>query len=273
MERNRRISDNDRHWGPFTLAKCGSYRSFGMHLDSGAGEYPGCNFNVMVGQWWFRVDLPPIIKPWREWHAVAGDAYWAAHGGGYWDEYPNKYGIGLSPDGFVQIWHGAQTNDSTTDKVWCTHLPWTQWRHVRTSYYGLNGEHFWTEPKHVRGQTWDHQAVWDKRDECPTAKFLIEDYDGQKITATTRIEEREWLLGEKWCKWLSWFSKPRIWRSLDIDFSAEVGTEKGSWKGGLMGTGIEMLPGELHEQAFRRFCEQPVRNKYGPSTIKFLGCA
>ena len=267
MRRNRKISDNDRHWGPLTLAKCGSYRSFGLHLDSGADEYPGCNFNVLFGQWWFRVDLPPIIKPWRQW--VDTTKYAWASGTGYWDEHARKYGIGLSPDGFVQIWHGAQTHDSTTDKVWCTHLPWTQWRHVRTSYYGLNGEHFWTEPKHVRGQTWDHQAVWDKRDECPTAKFLIEDYDGQKITATTRIEEREWLLGEKWCKWLSWFSKPRIWRSLDIDFSAEVGTEKGSWKGGLMGTGIEMLPGEMHEQAFRRFCKQPVRNGY-PDLSVFL---
>ena len=271
MARNRRISDNDRHWGPFTLAKCGSYRSYGFHLDSGEDEYPGCNFNVMVGQWWFRVDLPPIIKPWRQWVDLTKCAW--ASGPGYWDEHARKYGFGLSLDGFVQVWHGAQTHDSTTDKVWCTHLPWTQWRHVRTSYYGLNGEHFWTEPKHVRGQPWDHQAVWDKRDECPTVKFLIEDYDGEKITATTRIEEREWLLGEKWCKWLSWFTKPRIRRSLDIAFSAEVGTEKGSWKGGLMGTGIEMLPGELHEQAFRRFCEQPVRNKYGPSTIKFLGRA
>ena len=273
MTRNRRISDDDRYWGPFTLAKCGSYRSYGFHLDSVDGEYPGCNFNVMVGQWWFRVDLPPIIRPWREWRAVAGDAYWAARGGGYWNEYPNKYGIGLSPNGFVQVWHGAQTHDSTTDKVWCTHLPWTQWRHVRHSFYGLQGEHFWTEPKHVRGQPWDHQAVGDKRDECPTVKFLIEDYDGEKITATTRIEEREYRLGEKWFKWLAWFRKPRIYRSLDIAFSEEVGSEKGSWKGGMMGHGIEMLPGELHEEAFRRYCEKPVRNKYGPSTIKFLGRA
>lgn len=266
MARNRRISDNDPHWGPFTLAKCGSYRSFGLHLDSGAGEYPGCNFNVLVGRWWFRVDLPPIIKPWRQWVDMTKYAW--ASGPGYWDEHPNKYGFGLSPKGFIQVWHGAQTNDSTTDKVWCTHLPWTQWRHVRYSFYGLQGEHFWTEPKPCPWEIMDA-----KRKECPTVAFLIEDYDGQKITATTRIEEREWLLGEKWFKWLSWFRKPRIIRSLDIAFSAEVGTEKGSWKGGMMGHGIDMLPGELHEAAFRRYCEQPVRNKYGPSAIKFLGTA
>ena len=42
---------------------------------------------------------------------------------------------------------------------------------------------------------------------------------------------------------------------------------------GLMGTGIDMLPGELHEAAFRRFCEQDIHNKYGPSRVKFLGPA
>jgi hypothetical protein len=39
----------------------------------------------------------------------------------------------------------------------------------------------------------------------------------------------------------------------------------------MMGHGIDMLPGELHEAAFRRYCEQDVRNKYGPSRIKFIG--
>jgi hypothetical protein len=266
MARNNRISDNDRYCGPFTLAKCGSCRSFGFHLDSGAGEFPGCNFNVLIGRWWFRVDLPPIVKPWRQWVDMSKYAW--ANRPGYWDEHANKYGFGLSPEGVIQVWHGAQTHDSTTDKTWCTHLPWTQWRHVRRSFYGLQGEHFWTEAKPCPWEVMDA-----KRKGCPTVAFLIEDYDGQKITATTRIEEMEWLRGEKWCKWLSWFSKPRIRRSLDIAFSSEVGTEKGSLKGGMMGHGIDMLPGELHEAAFRRYCEQPVRNKYGPSAIKFLGRA
>lgn len=35
-----------------------------------------------------------------------------------------------------------------------------------------------------------------------------------------------------WFKWLSWFGRPKIRRSLDIQFSSETGPEKGSWKGG-----------------------------------------
>lgn len=266
MTRKRRISDNDRHLGPFTLAECGNYRSIGVHLDSGESEYPGCSLNLLAGRWWLCIDLPPIIKPWREWKDLTGYAW--ASGPGYWDEHARKYGFGLSPDGFLQVWHGAQTHDSLTDKTWCTHLPWREWRCVRHSFYGLQGEHFWTEPKPCPWEVMDA-----KRNECPTVKFLIEDYDGAKITATTRIEEREYRLGEKWFKWLAWFRKPRIYRSLDIAFSEKVGSEKGSWKGGLMGHGIEMLPGELHEEAFRRYCEKPVRNKYGPTPIKFLGVA
>jgi hypothetical protein len=76
------------------------------------------------------------------------------------------------------------------------------------------------------------------------------------LSAKTRIEEREWRYGRGWFKWLSWFRQPKVWRALDIDFSGETGEEKGSWKGGTMGTSIGMLPGELHESAFRRYCAE-----------------
>jgi hypothetical protein len=82
----------------------------------------------------------------------------------------------------------------------------------------------------------------------------LRDYDGAEITATTHIEEREWKRGEKWCSWLSLFYRPMIRRSLDIDYSAEVGPRKGSWKGGTIGCSINMLPGELHDDAFIRHC-------------------
>jgi hypothetical protein len=34
-----------------------------------------------------------------------------------------------------------------------------------------------------------------------------------------------------------------------------------------------MLPGELHEAAFRRYCEQEVSSKNGRSRIQFIGVA
>ena len=53
----------------------------------------------------------------------------------------------------------------------------------------------------------------------------------------------------------------------------ETGREKGSWKGGTIGTSIEMLPGELHESAFRRYCDEEHRAKSGKYRIKFIGAA
>ncbi len=104
----------------------------------------------------------------------------------------------------------------------------------------------------------------------PKAVFLLFDYDGTEIKATTHIEEREWHRGKGWFKWLVWLTPARISRSMDISYDKEVGYEKGSWKGGMTGHSIELKPGELHEAAMRRYCEQGVRNKGGISPLKFV---
>lgn len=49
------------------------------------------------------------------------------------------------------------------------------------------------------------------------------------------------------------------------------GPEKGSWKGGTIGHSIEMLPDELHEAAFRRYCDQDHRAKGRSYRIRFIG--
>ena len=62
--------------------------------------------------------------------------------------------------------------------------------------------------------------------------------------------------GTKSFKWLSWFVAPKISRSLMLQFQKETGRRKKSWKGGTVGHSIRMLPGELHESAFRRYCQE-----------------
>lgn len=127
--------------------------------------------------------------------------------------------------------------------------PWKEWCHVRHSFYDMDGDLFCNV-----------SANWKEREQqktaCPVLRFRFADFDGEEIVASTRIEEREWRLGTGWCKWLSLIRKPRINRSLDMSFSSEVGERKGSWKGGTIGHSIQMLPGELHEAAFRRYCRQ-----------------
>jgi len=245
----RRWSDNDRHFGPFTLA-LGDYRQFSIMLDSGHDEYPGCCLRLRAFGATLIIELPAIIKPWREKIIAGWDAATVERlrRNWYWNEYAREYGFALI-EGEVHLRYGRQTNDSSTDQGEVWFLPWMQWRHVRHTLYGLDGFFVWAE---LEGMPWEQRH--ERTYLCPSLSFEFDDYDGERITARTKIEEREWLFGTGWFRWLSLFRRAKAIRSLDIRFSSEVGKRKGSWKGGTIGHSIEMRSGELHESAFQRYC-------------------
>jgi len=236
--------ERDHYFGPFTFTMSGRYRSMGIMLGSGDGDdYPGCRLRIEL--YWFTLHtaLPPIIKPWREWREA-----------GYWDTHAREYGF-MAAEGAVHWHYGPQTHDSTTTKSKCWFYPWQEHTCIRHSLYDLEGDLFATLPE------WGfrHKNGWTVRNAiesvCPIAKFDFLDFDGERITATCRIEEREWKRGRGLFR-LFFLGRNTIGRSLDLQFSSEVGKRKGSWKGGTIGHSIKMLPGELHEAAFRRYCEQ-----------------
>lgn len=273
MSNYTRLTDNDRRAGPLTFARS-SWSPWRLVFSTGGGEEAhSANHLTAYGFGWVaRLDLPTKIKPWRQW-VPTGHYEWAkSSDAGYWDVHAREYGFSLH-EGFLQLFLGPQTMDSTTTKSWCTNLPWTQWRHIRHSLFDEKGEHFWTEWDRPRGFSLRDSWLARKAVEtaCPAAVFEIDDFDGQRIQVTTRIGEREWKFGTGWFRWLSLFRPAKVHRSLDIEFASECGPEKGSWKGGTMGTGIDMLPGELHEDAFRRYCEQDQRSKYRPYRVTFVG--
>lgn len=261
-----RWSNNDRYFGPFTYAS-NDWRKYALVLGSGDGEdYPGCRLRLSIGRRTFIVALPSIIKPYRR--KIYPGSAWSAETvarlgrNWYYDTHEREYGFSYS-DGFLQVFLGRQTNDSSTTQSWSRHLPWTQWRHVRHSLYNLEGNLFADLPQGRFFDTYDARKALE--DACPSRSFAFQDYDGEELTATTRIEERVWKFGEGWFQWLSLFRANKVRRSLDIRFSGETGKRKGSWKGGTIGTGIEMLPGDTHESAFRRYCSE--------NAMTFLGAA
>ena len=277
-----RLTDNDRHFGPITYARCSpSWRPLRVVYSSGGGDEneKANNLTVYAFGWILRILMPPMLQPWRRWVDTSRYA-WASGRGGYWDEHPREYGFSLS-DGFLQVFLGAQTHDSTTTQSWCAHLPWTQWRFHRFSLYDLAGAEFFTEFEADRRAKTKASATrlgyedqYAAQAAMPKAVFLVDDFDGERLTVTTHIEEREWKFGEGWFKWLSMFRKPMVRRSLSINFDKECGPEKGSWKGGLCGTGIDVLPGELHEAAFRRYCDQEHSARHSRRyRITFVGAA
>lgn len=267
-----RWSDNDRYLGPFTYAPS-DYDLWALMLGSGNDEYPHCRIRISAFRRTLICRLPAIIKPYKEWVDTSKYDWNKDKTGiqGYWDTHKREYGFSYS-DKALHIHYGAQTNCWPGEKSKVFFIPWLSWRHVRTSHYDTNGNLYYTEPKTKIGlgdNSWrDRQDIIDS---CPTVSFLFKDFDGTEIIAITTIQEREWHFGEGKFKWLSWFKKPMIRRSLDIRFSSEVGPEKGSWKGGTIGHSIEMEPGELHEKAFKRYCEKEHRSKYRNYKISYIG--
>lgn len=276
----RRYSGNDKHFGPFTFSKHkdGGWRPLGFMLDSGGRDEErdnqGCHLKLHGFGYTLIVELPKIIADYKVKHIAhswSAETVAAMGRNYYYEVFPREFGFTVS-DGSLHVHYGPQTHDSVTTKSKVFFLPWKQWRFVRRSLYDLHGRHFWTEPT---GRQVPMREAWDEqermRQAVPKAVFEFDDYDGKRIKATTHIEEMVWKFGEGWFKWLSLFRRPMVRRRLEIQFSEEVGPEKGSWKGGTVGHSIDLLPRELHEDAFKRYCQQEHRAKYGNFRITYVG--
>ena len=122
-------SDNDRYFGPFTYARQSKgYRSIAVVLGSGDDDdYPGCRLRFSGFGRTLILALPAIIKPWREkvypnWDAATVERLgrdW------YWNTKEREYGFSCA-EGFLQVFLGRQTDDSSTTQSWSAFLPWKQ---------------------------------------------------------------------------------------------------------------------------------------------------
>lgn len=250
-----RWSDNDRYYGPFTVSKNDRYNPISVVLSSADDEDRKCNLRISLFGWTVIARLPEVIKPYRR---KVKATYWDAATiermgrDWYYDIERREYGFTAS-EGHVSIMFGRQTNDSCTEQRMGWFIPWQQWRFVRYTLFDLSGKIVFEE-RGKGSRNWDARYAAEKAVENATFNFL--DFDGEALSAGTHVEEHEWRFGEGWFKWLSLFRRPKIRRSLDIRFSGETGKRKGSWKGGTIGHSIDMLPDEMPEAAFRRYCAQ-----------------
>ena len=104
------------------------------------------------------------------------------------------------------------------DKSWSCYMPW-HWRHQ-----------------------WHHEFPETKQSH--PYHYCLKNWTVQERTATIQIEERLWTRF-----WIPW---RKLSRCIDVKFSDEVGERTGSWKGGTIGCGYEMKPGELPVECLRR---------------------
>lgn len=268
-----RFSDDDIVMGPLTVAQTsGSKLSLSLRSAENEDGEARCSITGYAFGYGFRLYVPQIVKPVLEKTKAHWDEETIKRMGRDWYATYHRREFGFSLyDGHLSVYYGQQNRNgwggNMINRRKSMFLPWTQWTHVRHSYYDVQGDLFYEERR-------DYPEVrleaYEVRNKCPAAYFLIRDYDGKEIVARTIMEEREWHKGEKSFAWLKYFTKPMIRTILDINFAEEVGTGKGSWKGGLCGTSIDLEGNEMHEAAFRRYCEKLHNQKEGRYKITFL---
>lgn len=96
---------------------------------------------------------------------------------------------------------------------------------------------------------WEHDKEPDGRAvSVHPYEYRLKNGQVQHRTATISVERRQWR--QRWLMWCPWFAKKL--QSIEVEFSDEVGERSGSWKGGCIGCGYDMKPGETALQALRR---------------------
>lgn len=124
-------------------------------------------------------------------------------------------------------------------------LPWS-WEWVRTSRRLSNG--LWHHEKEGSRLNFEQRSALPTWNETHEFRYVMNSGEIQDRKATVKVSEREWRL--RWFKWLPFIKKVR--RTISVDFDKEVGEESGSWKGGTLGCGYDLKPGETPEQCLRR---------------------
>ena len=103
----------------------------------------------------------------------------------------------------------------------------------------------------------------------PKKEYLIRDYDGVELKASVYTYEMEHTWQGLLC-WMNIFSSPSLVRRMQIDYSDEVGPEKGTWKGGTLGQSFPIELTDTLDIAFKKFCQKEHRSKNGRYRITLI---
>lgn len=156
------------------------------------------------------------------------------------------YGIQIH-DNTLWIMRGGNGNMGGGNRWWTWDLPFFTWEHMRHQIECKDG--VMRDSKSIEK---DENGNWISAYENPLINVMeyeyTDSYDGEKIPCKFWVEEREWR--PKWLTWTGLFKHVR--RNIEIEFSKEVGKGKGSWKGGALGCGYEIKPGETPLECLQR---------------------
>lgn len=235
------------------------------YYESGENATRYCFLNIRIGSRYWYWKIPEIFKPKKEWVDTSQYSWNTSKKGGYWNYIPKQYGVSIL-DEYIHTYYGIQPgcwsskDKSNSDHTKLFGIPWKQLDCTYYKYWTPSWELFNTINPNKNGVL-DFNSIRSSQENVPKIKFKFNDFDGEERIATCYIIERRYDYGTGWFKWLKYFKKPLILYSLDINFDKEVGYEKGSWKGGVMGHSIEIKFKESPLEAFKRYGSSEDRYK------------
>ena len=152
------------------------------------------------------------------------------------DVHPLYYGFYTYDDAFVFEW--ANGLDDGFNKYF--YYPW--------SYDYCKTEYIDTEGNWVISKSWKYE---NKKTEVFDYTYVLNSGEIQKRKATVSVERRTW-----WQRWFGLGKKhltpKKVRTTIDVQFDGEVGERTGSWKGGTIGCGYDLLPNETPLECLRR---------------------
>ncbi|WP_454844105.1 MULTISPECIES: hypothetical protein [Pseudomonas] len=241
---------------------------FGLTLDSGDnGDYPGNKLIIQAWKYSAYIKIPRIIKPWAQKHtftslspeATAQRLEKFGHLD-YFEYHARKFGFHMQTHG-LHTSFGPSTWDSQTTKSRYFSFHWREYDLVLNTICDADGIEHIEKDKDVR---LDYKAKEAIKGTMPRYVFLLRDYDGQEVRAYCHMEKRVYRIGTGWVKKYFGALRPtRTFIELDIAFDGETGPEKGSWKGGTIGTGSRAEKGDKHDaqHLIEKYCASTHRAK------------
>jgi hypothetical protein len=157
-----------------------------------------------------------------------------------------RYGFDIHDD-VLWLYKGGDYADGQCQNQWIAlHLP----------FFNYEFDGHWIKDKDLNWIKMNHKNYGDAPDiftfrrdlahvEVHPYTYTLSSGEVQERTATCMVEKRRWHR-----KWFPWLTKEST--TIDIEFNDEVGERSGSWKGGTIGCGYEMLPEETIESCLRR---------------------
>lgn len=119
------------------------------------------------------------------------------------------------------------------------------WAYRFISHEVRRADGSWTEAV----ESYDHGKGSDGREiRWFSYRYKLKSGTVQERTAEVHVSRRTWRM-----RWLSWTNLFDLVRPcIEVSFDDEVGERSGSWKGGTVGCGYDMVRGETVEQCLRR---------------------